>query len=85
MSSVKMVALRKHPFGIGEREEGEEYEATADEAAILTALKWAKEAAAAPAPTTVPTAAVAKVEKVTVADAVGKKRAYQRRDMKAKD
>jgi hypothetical protein len=94
MSSVKMVALRKHPFGTGEREEGEEYEATADEAAILTALKWAKKApqretevsvAAEPAPTPEPTAEVAKVEKVQVSDAGGKKRAYQRRDMKAKD
>ena len=59
MSSIKMVALRKHPFGTGEREAGDEYQATPDESAILIALGWAKKVSPkaekpspAPAPST---------------------------------
>lgn len=92
MSSIKMTALRKHPFGTGEREAGEEYEATPDESAILIALGWAKKS---------PIKAVEKpveihekqpqekkpeiVKKVMEVAAPGKKNTYQRRDMKAKD
>ncbi|MDQ0035923.1 putative membrane protein [Variovorax boronicumulans] len=98
MSSIKMVALRKHPFGTGEREAGEEYEATADESAILIALGWAKKAApkvekpaaapSAPAPQAQPPAKVEKVVKPAKEEAAppdASKRTYQRRDLKAKD
>ncbi|MYZ41411.1 hypothetical protein [Schauerella aestuarii] len=78
MSSIKMVALRKHPFGTGEREAGEEYTANADEASILTALKWAKPVKSEKAEATV-------AKKDLDAEASEKKRAYQRRDLKAKD
>lgn len=88
MSSIKMVALRKHPFGTGERDVGEEYEATPDESAILIALGWGKKAAVK-----APEKAPEKFEKVEpevakkalAANADDKKRTYQRRDMKAKD
>lgn len=93
MSSIKMVARRKHPFGTGEREAGEEYEATSDESAILIALGWAKKAKAEkvePAPVDpAPKAEIA--PKVMKAEAQEKptqpaaKRTYQRRDMRAKD
>ena len=96
MSPIKMVALRKHPFGTGEREAGEEYDATADESAILIALGWAKKAdfrAEKPAPAPVATApeaeTVEKMEEVvrpgkTEKQPAASKRTYQRRDMKAK-
>lgn len=92
MSSIKMTALRKHPFGTGEREMGEEYEATPDESAILIALGWAKKtpakAAEKPLEKLEKLPAEKKpevVKKVVEAEASDKKRAYQRRDMKAKD
>lgn len=88
MSSIKMVALRKHPFGTGEREAGEEYTATADEAAILIALKWAKKAPEPkpqePAKAEAVPAAKAATGKALEADATDAKRTYERRDMKAK-
>lgn len=91
MSSIKMVAVRKHPFGTGEREAGEEYEASADESAVLIALGWAKKAAVK----SEKVAPVASLEQASTAEKVVKprqadkapdttsKRAYQRRDMKA--
>jgi len=91
MSSIKMVALRKHPFGVGEREAGEEYDATRSEADILIALGWGKEAevkkaAVAPPPAPVEDEKPPMVEtKDMDVDAKDKKRVYQRRDMKAKD
>ena len=87
MSSIKMVALRKHPFGTGDREAGEEYEATADESAILIALKWAKKAAVrvekpvAPVEVKALKAETGAKGKTDTTD----KRIYQRRDLKAKD
>lgn len=83
MSSIKMVALRKHPFGTGEREAGEEYEATADESAILTALGWAKASPVKAAKVVPVETKVMKSEEVTPQEA-GAKRTYQRRDLKAK-
>lgn len=95
MSSIKMVALRKHPFGTGVREAGEEYDATADESAILIALGWANKAKAekttpAPAPDApAPKAEIAqKVMKAAEQENPAQpaaKRTYQRRDMRAKD
>lgn len=95
MSSIKMVALRKHPFGTGEREAGEEYDATAEESAILIALGWAKKAKAEkPTPEPTPAAPAPKADiaqKVMKAEEREKpaqpaaKRTYQRRDMRAKD
>lgn len=95
MSSIKMVALRKHPFGTGEREVGEEYEATADESAILIALGWAKKAKAekptpepasvAPAPKSEIAHKVMKAEEQEKPALPAAKRTYQRRDMRAKD
>ena len=84
MSKVKMVAIRRHPFGAGFREVGAEYDADKNEAAILAGLGWAREAkvaAAKPAP--------AKVEKVVdapkpAAKKAAKKQTYRTRDMKAK-
>lgn len=89
MSSIKMVALRNHPFGTGVREAGEEYTATADEAAILIALKWAKKAPEPkpkePAETEAPAKTANPAEqKALAADAAETKRTYERRDMKAK-
>ena len=82
MSKVKMVAIRRHPFGAGFREVGDEYDADKNEAAILAGLGWAREAkvsAAKPAP----------VEKVVdapkpAAKKAAKKQTYRTRDMKAK-
>lgn len=74
MGNIKMVALRRHPFGVGHREAGEEYDADANEAKILTSLGWAREA---------------KVEKVVTAAKPAAKKAtkqtYQTRDLKAKE
>lgn len=95
MSSIKMVALRKHPFGTGEREAGEEYDATSDESAILIALGWAKKskadkpvpapAPAAPAPKSEGVQKVMKAEEQETPAQPAAKRTYQRRDMRAKD
>lgn len=87
MNSIKMTALRKHPFGTGNREAGEEYEATPDESAILIALGWAEKvevekAEAPPAPVEQQPEAIAGKE--PVAEPETGKRSYQRRDMKAK-
>ena len=78
MANVKLVALRRHPFGVGFREAGEEYEATQDEAATLTALGWSR-------------AAKEKAEKAEAdekpakpAKGPAKKQAYRTRDLKAK-
>lgn len=99
MSSIKMVALIKHPFGTGERDAGEEYEATTDEAATLIALGWAEKAPEnkaanthAPAPAPAPEREekqekaheAAAGKKSLDSTADDKKRGYQRRDMKAK-
>jgi len=93
MSSVKLVALRKHPFGTGEREKGEEYEATSDEAKVLVALGWAATAPsrherptpdAPPAHAQDPGSETAPVENEGE-EPTKKRRGYQRRDMKAKD
>lgn len=99
MSSIKMIALRKHPFGTGERAAGEEYEATADESAILIALGWAKKSlckeelaseeagsAAAPAqlkPVDEPSKKNEKAKSAEKDQSAQTKRTYQRRDMKA--
>lgn len=72
MANVKLVALRRHPFGVGFREKGEEYEATPEEAATLTALGWSREAGATP-------------EKAQEKPAKpAKKQAYRTRELKAK-
>lgn len=87
MSQIKMVALRRHPFGVGTREKGEEYEANANEARILTVLGWAREAASVKA---VPQPEAPKVEKVISPETQpaaqkATKQTYRTRDMKAKD
>lgn len=84
MSSIKMVALRKHPFGTGERDAGEEYEATPDESAILIALGWGKKAPEKAAEKA-PDAPAAIDNKALDAEASENKRTYKRRDLKAKD
>lgn len=38
----KMIALRRHAYGVGQKEKGERYEASPDEARTLVALGWAK-------------------------------------------
>lgn len=38
----KMIALRRHAYGVGNKEKGERYEATAHEARTLVALGWSK-------------------------------------------
>lgn len=86
MSSIKMVALRKHPFGTGEREAGEEYEATPNESAILIALKWAEKAKEKPAKVEKAPVVETKVLKAEAkAETAPAKGTYQRRDLKAKD
>lgn len=86
MSSIKMVALRKHPFGTGERDVGEEYEATPNESAILIALKWAEKAKDKPAKVEKTPVVETKVLKAETKDeATPSKGTYQRRDLKAKD
>lgn len=95
----KMIALRRHAYGVGNKENGERYEASDQEARVLVALGWAKydegDADAPPADTATvaPEAAVdvpAASEIVAPADTdappapAAAKRTYQRRDMKAK-
>lgn len=85
MNSIKMVALRKHPFGTGEREEGEEYFATPDESAILIALKWAALATESKAEKKVEVEPAAVIDnKAMTTKPTKDKGNYQRRDMKAK-
>ncbi len=71
MTDITMRALRRHPFGTGTREEGEEYVATASEAKVLESLGWASRADASEKP-------AAKPSKVAA------KQTYRTRDMKAK-
>ena len=89
MSQVKMVALRRHPFGVGTREKGEEYTASEGEAKILVALKWARPVksgkVSSPSVDDATSAPVAtEVEKKPAAKKATK-RTYRTRDMKAKD
>lgn len=97
MANIKMVALRRHAFGVGMRETGEQYEASPGEAATLKALGWAREASAAKpeAKPQAPAVHTAKVEAETVASRDMKpakkaakkasKQTYRTRDMKAKE
>ena len=92
MSQIKMVALRRHPFGVGTRDVGEEYEASAQEAAILKGLGWAREAVKVePIKVESPKAAREDAQlsdKALVAEPAVKeatKRTYRTRVMKAKD
>ncbi len=88
MTMVKMLALRRHPFGVGHREKGEQYDATPDEAKVLTALGWARElpkqtkVEAKPEPQTLETAAMTAQKKPAKKAA---EQRYRTRDMKAKD
>lgn len=81
----KMIALRRHAYGVGNKEAGERYEATPGEAKTLVALGWAAyDAEEAPKFETKDLVAEEQaVEPAT--DTVPTKRTYQRRDMKAKD
>lgn len=94
MSSIKMTALRQHHFGTAVRAAGDEYEATADESAILIQLGWAQKAkAATPAKEEAPPPAPAPAKKDLKAGAPeadkatgqADKAAYRTKDMKAKD
>lgn len=94
MSSIKMTALRQHHFGTAVRAAGEEYEATADESAILIALGWAEKAKAAkaakeegPPPAPAPAKKDLKAGAPATDQATGQadKAAYRTKDMKARD
>lgn len=87
MAQIKMVALKRHPYGVGTREKGEEYDANPQEAKTLKAIGWAREVepaktVAKPEPEKVETRDL-KPEKKPAKKAA--KQTYRTRDMKAKD
>lgn len=82
----KMVALRRHAYGVGNKEAGERYEATPGEAKTLVALGWAAyDAEEAPKVEAKVLVAEEKASEPDADSAPTAKRTYQRRDMKAKD
>lgn len=84
----KLEAIVAMPFGVGVKQVGEQFDATQQEANLLVALKRAKLVKSEAAKAEPTKAEAPKVEKVVKAEEAPKpnasKRAYNRRDMKAK-